>query len=122
MSATYDGAAIFGLAVKIRMTPNPPAEQRTAFFGVTGQLSLYGGGRGRMFSVDGVLFGETVADLNAAEALLLSYADGVASDLEDTRGRVWPQVLLLTFQPAPKVLQDPRGFYLPYQATLAGLI
>lgn len=121
---TYGGAAIFGYSVTITHTLNATAEQLNAFFGLSGTQSLFGGLRGRVFQVKGVLFGQDMATLNAAEATYLSFIDGVARDLVDTRGRTWPSVLVKALVPPPqgRVLQDARGFYLPYKGLLQGLI
>lgn len=121
---SYDGnTAIFGFSVRMRMTLNPQAEQLNAFFGVTGMQSLFGGLRGRVFLTNGVLFGSTVGDLNAAEALLVSYIDGVARVLVDTRGRTWVGVKMMApYEPGERVLQDARGLYLPYRVSLVGLV
>lgn len=122
MAATYNGEAIFGLAVTMPHVVNPPAEQLNAFFGVSGQQSLFGGMRGRVFEVSGVLFGVTLMELNNAEGLFLSYIDGIARVLVDTRGRAWPSVIVRTFQPNGRVIRDARGFYQSYRALLTGLI
>ena len=121
--ATYDGVDIFGYAVQMAHVLNATAEQLNAFFGLSGTQSLYGGQRGRAFTVQGVLYGQSIADLNAAEALYHSYLDGLARVLVDTRGRTWPQVLVKApFQPQGKVLQDARGYYQPYKGLLVGLV
>lgn len=122
MAATYNGEAIFGLAVTMVMALNPPAEQLNEFFGISGRQSLFGGLRGRVFETSGVFFGATLIDLNAAEALFDSYHDGIARVLVDTRGRAWPSVLVRSKQPGGRVIRDARGFYLPYKALLTGLI
>lgn len=119
--ATYEGVDIFGVAVKMRHTLNPTAEQINAFFGLSGQQSLWGGQRGRLFEVDGVFVGASLLELNTAEALFLSYIDGIVGILVDTRGRTWPNVLVKTLQPGERILRDARGFYLPYKALLVGL-
>jgi hypothetical protein len=122
MAATYNGQAIFGYSVTMPHVVNPPAEQINAFFGVSGQQSLYGGTRGRVFEVSGLLYGADLIALNAAEDLFLSYIDGIARVLVDTRGRAWPNVICRTFQPQGRVIRDNRGYYLPYRALLTGLI
>lgn len=119
--ATYDGINIFGLAVKMAHALNPTAEQVNAFFGLSGQQSLWGGQRGRVFEVSGVFYGETLADLNDAEALYLSYIDGIARDLVDTRERNWSSVLVKALQPGDRMLRDGRGYFLPYKGMLIGL-
>jgi hypothetical protein len=120
---TFDGANIFGAAVQFQHQAHPAAQQVNTFFGVSGTQTLYGGGRGRMFLVRGILLGAALADLNAAEANFLSYADGVARTLVDPRGRVWPNVLFRgEFQPDPRgPYPTPSGWALPYRAIFHGL-
>lgn len=120
---TYDGVNIFGAAVKFQHLAHPHAQQSNAFFGVTGTQSLYGGGRGRLFLVRGLLLGATLADLNAAEAVFRSYADGLARTLVDPRGQSWPNVVF-----RGEFIPDSRGPYrtvqgwaLPYRAVFHGL-
>jgi hypothetical protein len=120
---TYDGSNIFGAAVQFQHLPHPNAQQVNAFFGVSGTQSLYGGGRGRMFLIRGILIGATIQDLNAAESVFQDYADGAARTLVDPRGRAWPNVIFRgEFTP------DSRGPYpaaggwaLPYRAVFHGL-
>lgn len=129
---TYGGDAIFGLAVHIEMVPVPCAQQAESYFGVDGVLSVFGGSRGRTFSVSGVLFDLDIPSLNGDEALFTpgasgSLADGVARELFDTRGRTWDNVIYLgAFTPDP---MGPRpahwagtsGWALPYRAVFHGL-
>jgi hypothetical protein len=123
MPATYGGASIFGRSVTVRHVPNPPAEQINAFFGVGGLQSLFGGSRGRLIVVTGVLYGADVNDLNAAEATLASYCDGIARTLVDVRGRSFPSVLLRPAEMIGRVLQNPDGScILPYQVSGLGLL
>jgi hypothetical protein len=122
-SATYGGVLMFGAAVSIVHIPNSNAQQVNHFFGVSGSVTLYGGGRGRVFLVSGVLTSDNLADLNSAEAVLLSYADGIARSLVDTRGRTWANVIFRgEFRPdsrGPKPTDT--GFCLPYRAVFHGL-
>jgi hypothetical protein len=123
MPATYDGNSIFGRSVTVRHVLNPPAEQVNAFFGVGGLQSLFGGSRGRLIVVTGVLYGTDISDLNAAEATLASYCDGIARTLVDGRGRPFPSVLLRPAEVSGRVLQDADGgCYLPYQVSGLGLL
>jgi hypothetical protein len=120
---TYDGASIFGAAIQFQHLPHPNSQQVTTFFGVNGTQTLYGGGRGRMFLVRGILLATTTAELNAAEASFQSYADGVARTLVDPRGRVWTNVLFRgEFHPDPRgPYATPGGWALPYRAVFHGL-
>lgn len=122
MAATYGGSAIFGYSVAMAHMLNPPAQQVNAFFGLSGLSSLWGGLRGRVFLVKGVWFGADLATLNAAESGYLTYIDGIARTLVDTRGRSFDWVLVDPPRVGERVLRDDRGFYLPYQGTLRGLV
>jgi hypothetical protein len=122
-TANYGGAFIFGSAVSIQHIANSNAQQVDNFFGVSGNVTLYGGGRGRIFMVSGVLTADNLTDLNAAEAQFLSFADGVARNLVDTRGRVWTNVIFKgEFHPdamGPKPTDT--GWCIPYRAVFHGL-
>src|SRR5690348_770772 len=106
MAATYGGAAIFGYAVSMQHMLNPPAEQLNGFFGLSGVSSLFGGLRGRVFAVKGLWFGASLGDLNAAEAAYVTYVDGIARTLVDTRGRSFDWVKVTPPQPGERVIQD----------------
>jgi hypothetical protein len=120
---TYDGSNIFGAAVQFQHLPQPNAQQVNSFFGVSGTQSLYGGARGRMFLIRGILVGSSIQDLNAAEVAFQNYADGIARTLVDPRGRTWANVIF-----RGELTPDPRGPYptvggwaLPYRAVFHGL-
>jgi hypothetical protein len=120
---TYGGVNIFGAATQFQHVAHPNAQQINTFFGVTGTQTLYGGGRGRMFLVRGILLGSTLTDLNGAEALFQSYADGISRALVDPRGRSWLNVIY-----RGEFVPDTRGPYptaggwaLPYRAVFHGL-
>ena len=121
---TLDGNAIFGTAVNVIHSPRPNAQQINQFFGVDGQQTLFGGTRGRTFTISGVLSATTILSLNAAEASLLSFADGLTHTLVDNRGRVWPNVVFRgEYSPSP---MGPRplaggGWCLPYRLVMEGL-
>jgi hypothetical protein len=121
--SSYAGAFIFGAAVSVVQIPKSNAQQINNFFGISGSITLYGGGRGRLFLISGVLVADDLADLNSAEALLLSYADGIARTLIDTRGRTWLNVIFRgEFRPdagGPKPTDN--GWCLPYKAVFHGL-
>jgi hypothetical protein len=120
---TYDGVNIFGAATQFQHVAHPNAQQVNSFFGVTGTQTLYGGGRGRMFLIRGILLGSTLADLNAAEARLQNYADGMARTLIDPRGRSWDNVIFRgEFVPDPKgPYPTCSGWALPFRAVFHGL-
>lgn len=123
-TAYYDGNAVFGLAVRCQMVQNPSAAQINAFFGVTGTQSVFGGGRGRVFQISGVLVGSDLSTLAAAEATLLTYDDGIARTLTDTWGRNWPNVVFVNFTAdpmGPRPLAGDSGVGLPYRCSFRGL-
>ena len=88
---------------------------------------IYGGTRGRTFLISGVLVGDSIAAVAAAEATLLSYDDGVGRTLTDTLGRSWPAVVFTgqyqTDANGPQRLADGSGGWgLPYKATFVSLL
>ncbi len=101
---TYNGENIFGSAVQFQHVVHPRAQQVNAYFGVSGTQVLDGGGRGRSFSIRGILTAPTFAGLNAAEAQFANFADGVARTLVDPRGRAWSNVVFKGEQPAECVM------------------
>lgn len=125
----YNGYPIFGTAVTMQVEPNPSAQQLEAFFGVPGQFSLFGGGRGRVFMISGVFYENEVGDLNNDEFVFdpgnpNGVATGGVAALFDTRGRTWPNVYCLgEFKPDP---MGPKwaaggGWVLPYKLIMRGL-
>jgi hypothetical protein len=116
----YGGVPMFGLVTSMVHAPHPCAQQVDAFFGVPGNISLFGGSRGRAFMIQGVLQDVDLGSLNADEALIHSYADGIARALFDTRGQTWLNVVFFDeFQPDP---MGPRpsdvGWVLPYRMVM----
>jgi hypothetical protein len=71
-----------------------------------------------------VLVGNFLPDINAAEAALLSFADGLPHTLVDNRGRVWQNVIFKgeyqPFEQGPRWLAG-GGYALPYKLTMMGL-
>ena len=122
--ATLDGNSIFGIAVNIVHCPHPNAQQFNEFFGVNGLQTLFGGAHGRTFMISGVLVADNITDINTAEALLLSYADGLPHTLVDNRGRVWLNVIFRgeyqPFEQGPRWLAG-GGCCLPYKLTMMGV-
>jgi hypothetical protein len=120
---SYDGNDVFGLAVHIQNIPMPAAQQVDSYFGSDGKTMLWGGTRGRTFEVKGVLFGVDIPSLIAAEAFLLSYADGITRVLVDPVGRVFPNVYFAgEYVPSPEGPKwNDQGVILPYTATFRGL-
>jgi hypothetical protein len=113
---TYDGSNIFGVAVSCVMVLNPAAEQVNAFFGVTGVQSLFGGLRGRVFEVSGVLVAPDPVTLNSYEMTFESYIDGIPRVLIDGFLTAWPNVKLLQFQRQGRVLNGVTVCARPYKA------
>ena len=120
---SYGGVAIFGAAVHIEHIPAANAVQQDTFFGANGKVQLSGGTRGRHFEITGVLEGTSIEGLLTAEALLLSYADGVGRTLVDPIGREFPNVVFNgEYVPSPQGnLYTDRGVCLPYRAVFHGL-
>jgi hypothetical protein len=121
---TLDGSPVFGVAVHVQHNPHPNAQQMNEFFGINGMQTLFGGQRGRTLLISGVLVGDTIADINASEAALLSFADGLAHTLIDDRGRVFDNVIFKreyqSFEQGPRLLAG-GGWCLPYKLTMTGL-
>ena len=99
------------------MEQNPSALQINEFFGLSGMQSLYGGGRGRVFFIEGVFVGDNTS-INAAVSTLLSYDDGVGRVLVDSFDNAWPNVVFSRFQPPERVLP---GAY-PFKVQFSGMI
>lgn len=123
MDPMLNGSYIFGIACHVQHIPHPIAIQKSTYFGINGVTSLMGGSRGRTFRIEGVLVGVTLADVIAAEGILLSYADGITRTFTDTQGRSWPNVIFEgMYQASP---EGPKGattgWALPYTCTLTGL-
>lgn len=122
MATTIDGDPAFGAAVNVQHVPHPNAQQINEFFGLNGQQTLFGGSRGRTFLVSGVLTAVDVATLNAVEANLLSYADGLPHVLVDNRGRSWANIVFRgEYQPNPGLLFADGAVGISYKLTLIGL-
>lgn len=123
MNPSFGGSSIFGTACHVVHLPHPAAVQKDEYFGQPGMASLFGGGRGRIFEVTGVLVGPDLPTVIAAEAALLTYADGVARTFVDTQGRAWANVIFEgEYRPSS---EGPKptdfGWCLPYRCILHGL-
>jgi hypothetical protein len=121
---TLDGNPIFGDAVNVVQNPHPNAQQINHYFGIDGQQTLFGGTRGRTFIISGVLWASSISALNAIEATLLSYADGLTHTLVDNRGRSWPNVIFRgEYAPSPMGPSPLAGggWCLPYRLVMEGL-
>lgn len=111
--AAYDGGNIFGYCKSFVHLPNSSVAQENGFFGVNGTHSLFGGSRGRVFQIQGYFIGDSFGDCFDAEAVLLSYADGIVRNLVDNFGRVYPNVLF-----EGRYTPDPTG---PHESVVGGL-
>lgn len=90
--ASYDGFDL-GYACRVEMLPAPSELQVNAFFGVSGVQTLWGGNRGRIFTVNAVAAGANAAAVDAKRDTLLSYADGIGRVLVDDVGASWSYVI-----------------------------
>ena len=109
--ASYGGVGIFGAAVSMTTSDYPRESQVNSFFGINGIEALDGGFRGRITRVRGVLYGQSVQWLAAAEGAFRTYNDGVARVLVDNLGTAWPSARLLRFQPIGMLRQSADGSY-----------
>ncbi len=123
--ATFDGLAVLGVAVHVEHVPNATAIMISEFFGLQGQVALYGGTRGRTLLVTGVLIASTIAGLNALEEVWggEQFNDGNVHTLVDDRGRVFENLIFTgMFQPSadgPKPTSS--GWLIPYRLSFSGL-
>ena len=124
MDPLFGGLPIFGTSCRSVHVPRPNAQQVDSFFGINGNVTLYGGSRGRIHEIAGVLLAGDLPSLLQAEATLLTYADGIARTYTDTQGRSWPNTIFHgEYQPSP---EGPRpaadqGWCLPFRCVLHGL-
>jgi hypothetical protein len=121
---TYGGQAVFGLVTSCVATLNQVATQKEEFAGVNGRLSKFLGTRGTTVRVRGLLNDSDLASLNADEQILLSFADGVARQLVDVRGRPFNNMLFEgDYDPDPRgpVRLAGGGWGLEYTMTFVGL-
>ncbi len=123
MNPSFGGIYLFGTACHVVHLPHAAAQHKGSYFGVTGTTALYGGGRGRLFEITGVLVGPNLASVISAESALLSFADGIARNFVDTQGRAWPNVIFEgDYMPSPDGPKSTDfGWCLPYRCTLHGL-
>jgi hypothetical protein len=94
MPASLDGSPVFGSAVQIQETPADIAVQLNTYFGVDGQQSLFGGQRGRSFSVRGIFLASSPLQVEQLKQQLLSFSDGLTHTLIDTFGNEWVNVVV----------------------------
>jgi hypothetical protein len=106
---SFGGAAIFGNVEQMPTIDNPRDRQVNAYNGQNGLEVLDGGGRGRVTTVSGRLYGDGIDGLAAAVGLFRSFHDGLAYVLTDTAGNAWPIVRMERFQPSGRIRQDTNG-------------
>jgi hypothetical protein len=94
MPATIDGSAVLGFCVSIKETPHANAQQYNEYFGISGEQSLFGGQRGRSFTVSGLVMASDFGNLESIKEEILSFADGLTHTLVDTLGNTWFNVIL----------------------------
>lgn len=125
--AAYDGGNIFGFCKSCKHLPNPSVAQVNEFFGVNGTHSLFGGTRGRIFQITGCFVGSNRGECLDAEAVLLSYIDGIPRTLVDNFGRSYPNVVFDgeydpdEAGPRPSVLGGTPCWTLGYKCQFRGL-
>lgn len=107
--ASFGGANVFGIGVRMLTAVNPRDRQVNAYPGVNGLEVLDGGSRGLVTLVSGTLIGSDETGLAAAEMFFLSFFDGSAYPLVDSMGRAWPSVRLERFRPADRVRRSTDG-------------
>jgi len=123
-TATYDGQAIFGLAVSVHHQMNPTAQQMNSFFGIQGVQAVFGGTRGRVFYINGLLTAADQPGVRAAQAAIFSYADGVPRELRDTFGYTWSNVIFKGDFQEGQFVHAVNGTYsvgMAYKAVFIGL-
>jgi hypothetical protein len=122
---TLDGIPVFGLVTNVVAPTMPSAHQEEAFGGTNGVLNKFGGTRGFTVTITGVLNDSSLDALNADEQILLSYDDGVARQLVDTRNRVFNNCVFRgEYSPdpmGPKPMAGGEGWCLKYTMTFRGL-
>jgi hypothetical protein len=125
--ATLDGSNIFGLATHVTENPVENEHQLNQYFGINGQQSLFGGTRGRTFTITGVLVASSPAGLTAARNVIENFANGLTHTLVDNFGDVYVNVIFKgdidwTGPPRPGFNAGfGQGFFRPYKMTLIGL-
>lgn len=122
--ASYGGVACLGFAVHVAARKVKVSCDRVSFFGVDGTYSIYGGSRGFVYEVRGVLWGADLPAMLGVEAMLYGFADAVPRYLIDDVGRTWPNVIFLgeyvPHEGGPKWTDT--GVCLPYSARFYGLM
>lgn len=124
--ATFDGQFVFGVAVRVKHVPNAAAIQEAAYCGANGVVSSYGGGRGRIFQVQGLFVGDSRASCAANESIMLSFADGLGHTLVDNLDNIWTDVIFKgeidTLDGGPiRGTSGGYAWFWPYKLLLRGL-
>ena len=126
--ATYGGIDIFIRPFTTTHQANPSAQQLSEFFGTSGQQSLWGGWRGRVIAISGMLCAPDPYTLNSYESVWNGQGtgvvgDGIARPLVDTRGRLWLECLCESFQQDGQVRIDGTyGYNFRYRSVFRSLL
>lgn len=111
ITPTFDGLALWGLAVSMRVLANPPALQPRGVSGLNGLFLQTLGSRGRTVEVQGVLRGVNQVALEAAEQLIRDYQMGqVPATLFTTSGATLESCLVVEFTPLGEIEVDLDAF------------
>lgn len=97
--ASFSGADL-GIVKSCKTVPAPLAVQFNAYNGVNGVGRITLGQRGGKTVVTGWVAGVDEADLESIKAGFFALQlQGSASDLIDNKGNLWPNVVLVLFEP-----------------------
>ncbi len=120
---SFDGVACFGPAPYVLAKRNPPERWWHGYPGVHGLQTVVGGTRGATASATGVLAGDTLADLAAAQNVFEVFKEiGGPAILIDTKGVPWPAMILIDFEPVGPILRDDYGVCQDYRAIFKSTI
>lgn len=107
---TWNGYAIFGLAVTMTpCVPIPPQQQQAPVAGLHGVPEKPLGERGAISTISGRLHGATPTDLAVAIQRIRSLSRDGLGVLTDGYGVVWPYVRFEDFQFDSTVINDGGG-------------
>lgn len=118
----FDGLPIFGPACVVLARRNPVGRSWSAYPGLHGRQSVHQGSRGSSALATGRLIAADVPSLRALEDLIETYLiDGAAYPLLDSGGVVWPNMILIDYEPTAPMDQDENGVYRDFRAVFEGL-
>src|ERR1700754_450272 len=97
-----------GPFVSMQTSAAPPQLQVNESPGVDGLEVLYQGSRGGTTTAHGACFADDLPGLAATEQQFRTLqVSGIVSDLVDTEGSTWPNVMLVQFRPVGEILFVP---------------